>query len=127
MSPPERRRLEEFHEQMAPIAEGGDVAAFAAANHAFHTMIYLGTHNSVLVEMTTAMRRRLSPFRQAQFHLEGRPPRSHREHGAVVRAILKGDADAAHAAMLRHVTLVESSFEELCAQNRAGRNAAGVA
>lgn len=126
MSPPERRRLEAFYEQMAPIATGEDVAAFIEANHAFHTMIYAGSHNRVLFDITTALRRRLSPFRQAQFSLEGRPPRSHREHGEVVRAILRGDASAAHAAMLSHVSLVEASFEELCARRRVRQPSTAV-
>jgi len=118
MSPPERRRLEAFHEQMALTARSGDVQAFAEANHTFHTMLYAGAHNPVLADLTAAMRRRLLPFRLAQFHLEGRPPRSHDEHAVVVDAILRGDAEGAHAAMLRHVTLVEASFEELCAARR---------
>jgi DNA-binding GntR family transcriptional regulator len=115
MSTTERRRLQAHHEQMGVIAERGDAAAFAEANHAFHTMIYAGAHNAVLAEMTGAMRRRLLPFRRAQFDLEGRPPRSHAEHDAVVQAVVRGDAGGAHAAMLHHVTLVEESFEELIA------------
>lgn len=100
---------------MAELVKLGDARPFAEANHTFHTMIYSGSHNAVLEEMTAAMRRRLLPFRQAQFHLEGRPAHSHIEHAAVVTAIFNGDAQAAHAAMLHHVTLVEASFEELCA------------
>ncbi len=115
MSPTERRRLQAFHEQMEELAKLNDARPFAEANHAFHTMIYGGSHNAVLAEITAALRRRLLPFRHAQFHLEGRPARSHAEHAAVVKAIIKGDAQAAHAAMLHHVTLVEASFEELCA------------
>lgn len=115
MAPTERRRLEALHEKMAAIAESGDAEAFADANHSFHTMIYAGAHNVVLADMTAAMRRRLAPFRHAQFYLEGRPARSHAEHSAVVRAIVAGDAGKAHAAMLHHVTLVEASFDELVA------------
>lgn len=115
MSTTERRKLQALHEKMAELAKGDDVTAFADANHVFHTMIYGGCHNAVIEDMTTALRRRLAPFRRAQFYLEGRPPRSHREHDAVVAAILRGDADGAHAAMLQHVTLVEDSYEELIA------------
>lgn len=115
MAPTERRRLEALHEKMGPIAASGDAEAFAEANHSFHTMIYAGAHNVVIADMTSAMRRRLAPFRHAQFYLEGRPPRSHAEHDAVVRAIVAGDAGKAHAAMLHHVTLVEASFDELVA------------
>lgn len=115
MATTERRRLEALHDRMRELARGDDAAAFAEANHAFHTMIYAGAHNVVLADMTAALRKRLAPFRRAQFYLEGRPPRSHAEHDAVVRAIVDGDAGGAHAAMLHHVTLVEASFEELVA------------
>lgn len=119
MAPTERRRLQALHERMGALAEADDAAGFAEANHAFHTMIYAGAHNLVLAETTAALRRRLAPFRRVQFNLEGRPPRSHAEHDAVVRAIVGGDAAAAHAAMLEHVMLVEASFEELIAQRAA--------
>lgn len=116
MSPTERRRLQAFHEKMGDLARSGNAMGFAEANHAFHTMIYAGAHNVVLAEMTAAMRRRLMPYRRAQFLLEGRPLRSHGEHGTVVAAIVQGNAREAHDAMLHHVTLVEASFEELCAE-----------
>jgi DNA-binding GntR family transcriptional regulator len=114
MAPTERRRLRALHDRMGALAQASDPAGFADANHAFHTMIYAGAHNAVLAEMAAATRRRLLPFRRAQFRLEGRPLRSHAEHNAVVTAIIRGDAEGAHAAMLHHVTLVEASFEELC-------------
>lgn len=115
MTTMERRRLHSLHEKMEGLSRGDDVMAFADANHAFHSMIYTGCHNSVIADMTAALRRRLAPFRRAQFHLEGRPPKSHGEHDIVVQAILRGDANGAHAAMLQHVTLVEDSYEELIA------------
>jgi len=115
MSPTERRRLQALHERMSSVERQGDAKAFADDNHLFHALIYAGSHNSVLEEMAIALRRRLSPFRRAQFQLEGRPPRSFAEHDAVVTAIIRGDSAAAHAAMLHHVTLVERSYEELCA------------
>jgi len=115
MSPTERRRLQVHYDRMGPIADGPDVKMFADANHAFHTMIYRGSHNSLMAEMAAGMRRRLAPFRRAQFNLEGRAARSHAEHETIVNAIIRGDAAAAHAAMLHHVTLVELSYEELIA------------
>lgn len=114
MSPTERRRLQALHERMGDPARQADAKGFADDNHLLHTMIYTGAHNSVVEEMATSMRRRLSPFRRAQFQLEGRPSRSFEEHDAVVSAIIAGNPAAAHAAMLHHVTLVEQSYEELC-------------
>ena len=115
MAPTERRKLQALHDHMGELAKRDDAMAFADANHLLHTMIYAGAHNALLADTTNALRRRLSPFRRAQFHLEGRLPRSFAEHDAVVSAIIRGDAAGAHAAMLHHVTLVEQSFEELCA------------
>ena len=115
MAPTERRRMQALHERMGIMARDGETEAFVEANQALHGMIYAGAHNDVIAEMTAALRRRLSPFRRAQFRLEGRPPRSHAEHDVVVSAIVRGDAASAHIGMLHHVTLVEQSFEELCA------------
>lgn len=125
MAPTERRRLQSLYASMESLAKEGDAAAFAEANLKFHTLIYTGSHNTVIADMTAGLRRRLRPYRQAQFRLEGRPSRSHAEHGAVVDAIIRGSADAAHAAMLEHVTRIEASFEELCEQAKTiGRTAA---
>jgi len=115
MSPTERRRLQALHDRMGNAERQQDAEAFADDNHLLHTMIYAGAHNGVIEELAVALRRRLSPFRRAQFQLEGRPPRSFAEHDQVVSAIIRGDANAAHAAMLHHVTLVEQSYEELSA------------
>jgi DNA-binding GntR family transcriptional regulator len=119
MTPVERRRLLSLHDGMAELVRHGDPDAFAAANQSFHVLIYTGAHNPVLAEFTSALRRRLAPFRRIQFRTTGRLPRSHAEHDAVVRAILSGDASKAHAAMLHHVSLVEDAFEEFLASTAA--------
>jgi DNA-binding GntR family transcriptional regulator len=113
MTPLERRRLASFHESMLEIALRNDGDGFAAANLTLHTQIYLGAHNDIIAEYATGLRRRLAPFRRAQFRTEGRLPRSHEEHKRVVDAILAGDAAAAHTAMFHHMSLVEESFERL--------------
>ncbi|MBB3769527.1 DNA-binding GntR family transcriptional regulator [Angulomicrobium tetraedrale] len=113
MTPIERRRLEVLQDSMGELVAQNDVAAYTAANTSFHTLFYTGCHNPVISEMAIGLRRRLAPFRQAQFRAVGRLARSHAEHAVVVGAVLAGNASAAHAAMLRHVSLVEDAFEEL--------------
>jgi DNA-binding GntR family transcriptional regulator len=112
MTPVERRRLQSLHDSMADLMRHGETEAYAAANQSFHLLIYAGAHNPVLGEFTATLRRRLAPFRRAQFRNAGRLPRSHAEHDAVVRAILSGDATSAHAAMVHHVHLVEDAVEQ---------------
>ncbi|HEX4409147.1 MAG TPA: GntR family transcriptional regulator [Xanthobacteraceae bacterium] len=113
MTPLERRRLASFQESMQTFVLENDPEGFAATNLTLHTQIYTGAHNSVLADFATGLRRRLAPFRRAQFHTEGRLPRSHEEHRRVIDAILAGDAAEAHAAMFHHMSLVEESFERL--------------
>jgi DNA-binding GntR family transcriptional regulator len=119
MTPVERRRLQARQEAMTALAAAGDTDAYSDANVAFHSAIYAGSHNAPLAEYSLSLRRRVGPFRRAQFRIEGRLIRSNREHDAVVRAILSGDAAAAHAAMLHHVSLVEDAFEAFSAINAA--------
>ena len=119
MTPIERRRLQSTHEAMAAFIPRDERDAYAAANIAFHTLIYSGAHNAILTEFATGLRRRLAPFRRAQFRTEGRISRSHAEHGAVVKAVLACDAAAAHAAMFHHMSLVEDSFGQLGAVAKA--------
>lgn len=111
MTPLERRRLQALQEAMAGLVRDGDTDAYADANQTLHLTLYAGAHNPVIAEFTAGLRRRLAPFRRAQFRTKGRLPRSHAEHGMVVQAILGGDAGAAHAAMLHHVSLVEDAFD----------------
>jgi len=116
----ERRRLQSMQEQMADLVRDGDPEAYADANQAFHLAIYAGAHNSVVADFTAGLRRRLAPFRRAQFRTQGRLPRSHDEHGAVVQAILAGNAPGAHATMLHHVSLVEDAFDAFSSAARSG-------
>ena len=104
---------------MCGLAAAGDPAAYADANVAFHSAIYAGAHNAPIAEFALVLRRRVAPFRRAQFLVEGRLLRSTLEHEAVVRAILSGDAGGAHAAMLHHVGLVEDAFGAFAATSAA--------
>jgi DNA-binding GntR family transcriptional regulator len=113
MTPLERRRLAAFHEAMFKLVQQNDAEAFTSANLELHAQIYLGAHNDIIADFATGLRRRLAPFRRAQFRTEGRLSRSHEEHRQVVKAIVAGDAGAAHTAMFDHMSLVEESFERL--------------
>ena len=119
MTPIERRRLQARHESMMALAAAGDTEAYSDANVAFHSAIYAGSHNAPLAEYAMNLRRRVGPYRRAQFRVDGRLLRSNQEHDTVVRAIVSGDAAGAHAAMIHHVSLVEDAFEAFAAINAA--------
>lgn len=111
MTQVERRRLQALHEAMGELVGHGDYVRYSEANQQFHGLIYAGAHNAVLAEFALGLRRRLSPYRRAQFRTEGRLARSFAEHDAVVTAVIAANAPDAHAAMLHHVALVEDAFE----------------
>ena len=115
MTPIERRRLQVLHESMGEMAQSDSTDAYVDANIAFQSSIYSGAHNGVLLEFASGLRRRLQPFRRAQFRAPGRTRLSHAEHDEVVTAIVNGNAMLAHDAMLRHVNSVEDAFEQITA------------
>ncbi|QFR32479.1 GntR family transcriptional regulator [Ancylobacter sp. TS-1] len=112
MTPQERRQLERLHADMGELMRLGDFTAYREANEQFHTSIYAGSHNDYLIEMTVGTRRRLSPFRRAQFRALGRLALSHTEHDRVTTAILRGDRDAAANAMRSHIAIVHDAYEQ---------------
>ena len=70
MTPIERRRLQARHEAMLALAKAGNRDAYSDANVAFHLAIYAGAHNEPLAEFTRGLRRRVAPFRRAQFWVD---------------------------------------------------------
>lgn len=125
MTAAERGALERFHASSAGCVRTGSVPAYEKTNRQFHSMIYDGTHNPVLIALVRDVRRRASPFRRAQFHVLGRLASSHEEHGRIVAAICRGDGDTAYQAMRDHLLIVsDASAEYLTGQPAAhGRHA----
>ena len=110
MAPLERQALQRLHNRMQEAAERDDVGSFGEMNEAFHTLLYRGSHNHYLEGLASALRKRLSLYRRTQFRTEQRLRNSFAEHDAVVKAVISGDPDRAHASMLRHFDMVEHSL-----------------
>lgn len=107
----ERHSLEGIHEQLRLLSYDGDPQLFHEMNESFHTAIYLGAHNSHIVDITVATRVRVQPFRRAQFRNLGRMQKSYDEHNRVVTAIMRGDRTAAANAMRDHIETVRIEYE----------------
>jgi DNA-binding FadR family transcriptional regulator len=82
-------------------------------NDIFHDLIYSGTHNEFLAELTQSVRQRVAAFRRVQFSGAGRLSGSFREHGQVVDAIQKANGDAASSAMRDHISIVRDAYQTL--------------
>lgn len=106
----ERRALEGIHDELRGLVREGDPLRYHECNEAFHTAIYDGTHNGYLAELTLMTRRRVAPFRRAQFRTTGRLGGSWQEHDLIVQAILRGDRHAAADAMRAHIDIVRAAF-----------------
>jgi DNA-binding GntR family transcriptional regulator len=119
MTPGERRDLAAVHAEGALLVSSGSLADYSDHNIQFHDTLYLGTHNGFLVELAQSVRQRVAPFRKAQFEGLNRLAKSHEEHGRVVSAILRGDADAATTNMRTHMVVVRDAVDDVVAP--AGR------
>jgi len=111
MTPVERHRLEAVHEELRVLSHAGNPDRFHEVNERFHNMIYAGSQNTYIAEMTLATRVRVQPFRRAQFRNLGRLAKSHAEHDRVVVAIMRGDKSGAEIAMRAHIELVRDEYE----------------
>jgi DNA-binding GntR family transcriptional regulator len=111
MSGPERRAMEEVHEQLRVLIQNGDPQRYHEVNEAFHGTIYSGAHNAYLADLTLMTRTRVRPFRRAQFRIRGRLAKSHLEHDRVVQAILRGERIMAAQTMYAHIVTVGEEYE----------------
>lgn len=111
MTAAERRHLDALQEESERLVSAGNREAYVDFNNRFHETIYRGSHNGFLAELALSVRTRCAPFRRAQFETLGRLAKSHAEHGAVVTAIQRGDADAAATEMRAHIAVVRTAVD----------------
>ena len=113
MTPTERRALEAVQAEGTELIVSGSVSDYSEYNSRFHDTIYAGSHNGYLVELTLSVQRRLAPFRKAQFESLGRLSKSHLEQERVVKAILRGDGEAAASEMRTHLAVVREAVDDV--------------
>lgn len=112
MTPGERSELERLHNELAAVVNRGALDAYIPLNLRFHAFVNTGSHNGFLTETANAVRARLEPFRNAQFHASlQRMMHSWAEHDRVVRAILQGDGLGAAQAMRDHIRTSRRSYD----------------
>lgn len=111
-----RREMREAHEACRLAAERDDPDEYFAANKAFHEAIYDGSMNEVLARQLRSMRLRMRQPQGSLFDRPGRVRNSFAEHQLVLDAILRGDEDAAHEAMSRHISVGGTTFADVIAR-----------
>lgn len=124
MTAEERRHLLVLQEESARLVSAGQREAYVEFNNRFHEAIYRGAHNSFLADLAISVRKRCAPFRRAQFETLGRLAKSHAEHGAVIEAIQRGDAQIAAIEMRAHITVVRDAVDEVAGESLKRERAA---
>jgi DNA-binding GntR family transcriptional regulator len=117
----ERQKLRLAEEACRQAASAEDAGAFASQNERFHHLIYVGTHNHSVAQITQAFRQRMAPFRVPTFYvIAGRARSSVEEHRAIVDAIVDGDGERSCQAMRSHVATTSVSVIDYFDKVRAG-------
>ncbi len=104
-SPDEISELEEILQRQVDKVSRGEVAI--AEDQEFHYNIALASGNSVVLKVLDIVMDLLRDTRTRSLQLEGRPEKSLAGHRRILSAIKRHDAEAAKAAMRRHIEDVE--------------------
>ena len=114
----ERAALVAAHQACEAAVKAKNPDAYYRLNEQFHHALYDACGNGFLAEHARQLHRRLHPYRRLQLRVPGRMRSSFTEHGAVVEAVLRRDAEAAAARVRAHITVQGERFAKLVAAMR---------
>ena len=97
--------MEEILQRQAKKQELGEVAS--AEDSEFHYSVALASGNSVVLKVIDTLMDLLRDTRERSLQVEGRSQKSLAGHRRILAAIKRHDAEAAKAAMRRHIEDVE--------------------
>jgi DNA-binding GntR family transcriptional regulator len=95
--------MERLVEEMAELAESGDVQAFFAANSAFHQRFFEASGNGMLAGFYRQLRGQIDRHRLRSLELRGELARSVAEHRAILSAAGAGDVERAVGLASEHI------------------------
>lgn len=103
-------KLKKINEQLAELAEKGDVEAFFIKNDEFHRTFISYCGNEKLLEFREHLVQRFMRFRLGALSVPGRLMDSVKQHQNIIRSFSRKDGRLAEAVVLEHALL---SGEEL--------------
>lgn len=115
ITPEEKIQLAAAQKSCANLVATDRFDDYYERNMTLHSLIYKTSHNEYLEKQTLELRLRLSPYRRLQIRIPGRIKSSSEEHGELVNAILKGDAQRAEKLTREHVTIQGERFTDFLA------------
>ena len=118
-SPQDKDNIRRCFDQMLANQQRHDATLSARADARFHLAIAEASHNLVLIQVMRSLFDLVlsTVARSRHVMLTHEPPSTHErlnaQHGAVMRGILEGNADAARAAMGEHLDHVHAALKKL--------------
>ena len=102
-TPADRKALRAIEKHMRRAVESADYGAFSQCNAALHREIQRIAGNETANRILATLKSHLVRLQYRVIMLPDRPKSSLKEHAVIVEAICARDADAAEAAMRRHL------------------------
>lgn len=99
------------HGRMAELVEENAVAAFFEENARFHLALVEASGNRKLAELYRQLMGQMGRYRLQSLELRGSMKRSVSEHGALVRALRRRDADRAAKLLAEHIRVPQRRLE----------------
>ena len=111
----QRAQLAAIHKRLEELLVVADHDSFYEVNREFHEALYDASNTSYLAEQTRKLRKRVAVYRKHVTFQPGRMAATIGEHQAILDAIARNDPDAAFAAAVGHVTLLQDDMVDLIA------------
>lgn len=111
----QRARLATLHERLAALPDAADPDRFYELNREFHEALYDASNTHYIAEQTRKLRQRVGLYRRHVTFQPGRMAATIGEHQAILEAITRNDPQAAFAAAVDHVTLLQDDLVDLIA------------
>jgi DNA-binding GntR family transcriptional regulator len=109
-TPDDVAELRAVLEQMRARLDEGDLLGASAENAVLHSKLLELSGNRTAIRLVAGLKSQLVRFQYRTILVPGRSERSFEEHSAIVDAVAAGDADAAEAAMRRHLSQVADAL-----------------
>jgi len=115
MMPAERSALQAIHEEAAEAVAQQDTGRFNELNWRLHLAIFQGCRNRFLANKARNLRLRVHFYRCYLMRVSDGKELAHRQHDALVAAVVRGDGEAAFNLMREHLVLASERMSDLVA------------
>jgi DNA-binding GntR family transcriptional regulator len=109
-TPGDVEELQEVLGRMRARLDEGDLLGASDENAVLHSKLLDLSGNQTVIRLVGGLKSQLVRFQYRTILVPGRSARSFEEHSAIVDAVAAGDADAAEAAMRRHLSHVAEAL-----------------